>query len=89
VASLSRVVPAHRVTWAFTWIKRDWLVFGPFKTARKRMKLKEYAQCAWCREPFQDHHIVALAGRPKGANVLLCQNCATEASQPDTKGEAK
>jgi hypothetical protein len=84
--SLSRIVPAHRVTWEFTWVKHDWMVFGRFKAARQRMKLREYECCAWCREPFKDDDMLALAGRPKGKNVLLCQGCA-KTTQSDRGAE--
>jgi hypothetical protein len=86
-ASLSRIVPAHRVTWEFTWVKRDFMLFGAFKTARKNMKLREYTACAWCREPFKDDDMMALAGRPHATNALLCQGCAAN-SQSD-RGDVK
>jgi len=88
IAALSKVVPAHRVTWEFTWVNLDFMLFGAFKAARKRLKLREYERCAWCREPFKDDEMMALAGRPKGTNVLLCQDCATN-SQSDAAGDAK
>jgi hypothetical protein len=86
-ATLSKIVPAHRVTWEFTWVNLDFMLFGAFKAARQRMKLREYESCAWCRGPFKDDDMMALAGRPKGANVLLCQGCA--ASSQSAKGTVK
>lgn len=84
---LSRIVPAHRNTVEFTWIRRDFMLFGTFKAARARMKLKEiYENCFWCKKPFADIDMMALAGRPKGINVILCQDCAATAKTGDDHG---
>jgi hypothetical protein len=83
---LSRDVPKHTRTERFTWVKTDFMLFGTFKAARKRMSLKEYTACYWCRAPFSDDHMLALAQPEKGKNRLLCQDCA-KLLQSSSQGE--
>lgn len=85
--TLSKIVPAHRVSLELTWIKRDWMHFGAFKAARTKMKLDFKQTCYWCKKPFGDADLMALAGRSRKTNVLLCQGCVDKASQ-STSGEA-
>lgn len=78
--ALTRIVPTYRKTVQFTWIRRDWMTFGAFRTARERMKLKEiYRVCFWCKKSFSDADKMALAGRPRKGNVILCDGCASQA----------
>jgi hypothetical protein len=84
--SLSKIVPQHRSTVEFTWIHPSWMLFGTFKAARERMKLsKIYQACFWCKKPFEEADMMALAGRPKGANVILCQGCAASANDGEVR----
>lgn len=75
---LSRDVPRHTRTERFQWVNLDFMPFGVFKAARSRMKLKEYHQCYWCKKPFAEDDMIALAGPEKGANRLLCQDCGKQ-----------
>lgn len=74
--SLSKVVPRHTRVERFRWVKRDFMQFGVFKAARQRMGLREYDKCWWCKSPFKDADMMALAQPEKGANRILCQPCA-------------
>lgn len=75
---LSRVIPAHRRTVTFNWCKRDFMVFGEFKAARLKMRMDivGFSECYWCHKPFEEADMMALAQHPKGANKVLCQECA-------------
>lgn len=77
---LSRVVPEHTRTERFRWVKQDFMLFGVFKAARAKKGLKEYTACYWCRAPFADDHMIALACPEKGTNRLLCQDCGKQCS---------
>lgn len=76
---LSKVVPKHTHTQAFTWIKRGFSTFGSYAEARKRAGMKVQEKCFWCRRPFVDADSMALAGRTCKTNILLCDDCATKA----------
>lgn len=84
--TLSKVVPRHTRTETFRWIKRDFMQFGAFKAARQRMGLGINDKCWWCKKPFEDADIMALAQPLKGANRVLCQPCAGTCSST-TKAE--
>lgn len=76
--SLSKVVPRHVRTEKFRWVKRDFMQFGVFKEARLRTRrsLGAFDKCWWCKKPFEDADMMALAQPEKGANRTLCQPCA-------------
>jgi len=82
VGTLSRVVPQHTRSVTITWLSRDWMLFSTFKNARIGMHLKVYERCGWCRKPFADSDMLSLAGRAKGANILLCPACVGELPAP-------
>ena len=78
---LTRTVPQHTRTEQFQWIEADFLEMGPaYRRARAQM-CKPMDTCWWCQRPFADGDMIALAGRVKGANVVLCQTCAAEAAK--------
>jgi hypothetical protein len=77
---LSKVVPAHRKTMKFNWIHREFQLFGNFKAARTRMGLSIYDKCFWCKKPFADADMMALAQPTTGKNRVLCQGCAEKAT---------
>lgn len=86
--SLSRVIPAHRRTIEFLWIKRDFMLFGVFKAARARMQLNPiFERCFWCKTPFKETDMMALAGQAKGANRVLCQDCVALLPSPPPSSE--
>lgn len=76
--TLSKVIPQHTRTVKFNWCKRDFMLFGAFKTARAGMNLtlSQGGRCYWCHRPFHDDDMMALAAPEKGTNRLLCQGCA-------------
>lgn len=89
--ALSRVVPTHRKTVAFSWIKHDFMPFETYRKARERrlgwhgMKIER--ACFWCKSPFKDEDMLALAHMTKGgANKLLCQQCASDAALALSRG---
>ena len=71
---LSKRIPARTETVTFTWIKRDFQAWSFFSKVRKTPNC-----CWWCKHPFEGDEMLALAGRSKKLNVLLCQDCARRA----------
>lgn len=82
---LNRMIPAHRKTQVLTWIRLNWLTHQGYVSARTTAGLPYETDCFWCRTKFEDDTQLAIAGRPKGKNVLLCPACAHEAI--GSKGE--
>lgn len=76
---LEKTIPAHQHVEDFLWIKRDFHYFGSYKEIRERNRQSVQRACFWCERLFRDAEILALAGRPKAYNVLLCQECAAAA----------
>lgn len=73
---LSKMVPAHRRTVEFTWLKRDFMVMTPqYREIRARCH-SPMDTCFWCVRKLVDGEMMALAGAKKGANKILCQDCA-------------
>ncbi|HEX2600082.1 MAG TPA: hypothetical protein VHL05_14985 [Terriglobales bacterium] len=83
---LSREVPRRTETVRFNWVQKTFQQFGVFAAARKRMGLREYTHCYWCRRAFVDDDMLALAQPEKGANRLLCQACAEQATSSSGGG---
>lgn len=76
--SLSRRIPARVHTETFTWLKRDFSIYNA-DWRRIRAKMKEpFDDCDWCKRKFADGEHMALAGRPKGRNFILCHGCVDE-----------
>lgn len=76
--TLSKIVPQRRCTIEFNWVKSDFMLFGTFRVAReKRMGLRGMDKCFWCKKPFADADMMALAQPTSGANRVLCQGCAS------------
>ena len=87
--TLSRIVPRHTRSETFAWCRREFMLFSTFKTARERNGMKVQKGCFWCRTPFGDNDMLALAGRHKAANVLICQKCAALLGHTDNSRPAK
>lgn len=85
--TLSRVVPAHRKTIKFNWCKRDFMLFGFYRGVREKRRMDVQSDCFWCRTPFKDDDMMALAQPEKGANKLLCQSCAGQIATDPTRAE--
>jgi hypothetical protein len=78
---LSKIVPQHVHRQDFTWLKRDFTVMSP---GYRRIRAKVgggMEKCDWCGHEFADDEVMALAGRPKGRNWVLCQTCAEMAEK--------
>ena len=76
---LSRRVPARTKVEIFTWIRRSFMEMSQrYRDIRKNMKPMD--SCFWCRHKFEDGETMNIAGRPKGRNAVLCDECADMAS---------
>jgi hypothetical protein len=64
-------------TMVFDWCKRDFMVMSQkFRAAQPKMD-----RCRWCKDPFQDGEMMALARLNNGktvSNVVLCRDCADQ-----------
>lgn len=78
--SLSKVVPVHRMTVRFEWIKRDFMLHGFYRGVREKRGMKINRSCWWCKEKFVDDQMMALAGIKGTGNKLICHPCADKAS---------
>ncbi len=71
---LSRVVPAHTVTFVFRSVAIDWVRMGPkWRRSRGGMKNK-LNSCFWCHHKFEDGEMMSLGFSMKG-NKMLCRTC--------------
>jgi len=78
--SLSKVIPARKVTFVPTWIKKECLVIDQqYRAIRSRMR-DPMDKCHWCQVPFEDGDTIALAGHPSG-NKVLCAACASKCDE--------
>lgn len=84
--SLSRLVPERLKTIRFNWCKRNFMKFGFYRGVCEKRRMEVQSTCFWCRTPFKDDDMMALAQPEKGANKLLCQSCAEKISSADTSG---
>lgn len=75
IGFLSKVVPKHQITLSIAWLKKDFMKFNDFKSYRKGDAGK-FDKCFFCKRFFMDADVMALAGRQKGGNIALCQQCA-------------
>ena len=74
---LTKRVPAHNRTVRFRWVKQEFVRIGPsYRAIRARFR-NPMDMCFWCKHQFEDGEMMALAAREKGANVVLCQSCAS------------
>lgn len=91
VGTLSKVIPRHTRSIRFQWCKKDFMRFGQFKAARSRMSrpILQGGRCYWCHRPFHDDDMMALAAPEKGANKLLCQECAGQLSVTQSAEDGK
>ena len=84
VMQLSRMVPARRKTLKLTWIREGFSEMSPrWREIRKETKRGNVDTCFWCRYKFEDGDRLNLAGRERGLNVILCDNCAREAQETE------
>jgi hypothetical protein len=73
---LSKIIPEHKKTITINWIKMDFLKMS--QNYRKIRSGSKYPadKCYWCKHPFEDDEMIALANLKKGGNKVFCQTCA-------------
>jgi hypothetical protein len=76
--TLSKRIPARTKTVKFTWVKRDFMPWSTFSKTRQTPN-----SCWWCHHSFEGDEMLALAGRFRKTNVLICQSCADRALEAD------
>ena len=73
---LSRHIKARTHTEKFNWCNKDFMAMSPdYRKIRGRMRNPMDA-CHWCKHPFKDGEMMAIAQPVKGRNRVLCGNCA-------------
>ena len=68
--------PARTATQEVRWCKRDFMEVEKHNSCRRKAKMSEAKKCWWCSVPFVAGDMMALIGRPKKINKLICQDCA-------------
>lgn len=76
---LSKHIPARCKTVRFRWIKCRFMEMSHVYREIRATTSKPMDTCWWCRHSFKDGEMMALAQPERGANVVLCQSCATAA----------
>lgn len=75
---LFRQVPARTETVWFNWCRSDFLPMSQkFRDARARMS-EPLDKCWWCKHPFENGEMMAMAQAKGGISRILCQACAGE-----------
>lgn len=75
---LSKRVPARTKTLHAKWCKADFMEMDQeFRKIRSKSR-NPMDKCHWCKHPFEDGEMMALACFQKGGNKTLCQKCAAE-----------
>jgi rRNA maturation endonuclease Nob1 len=81
---LSKIKPASTVTFTAESCTENYLAMSPkFRAIRSRMR-NPMDKCHWCKHPFEDGEMMALAFTKKG-NKTLCQACASELIKSKTE----
>ena len=77
---LSRVIPSHKKTLHFEWVKHDFLEYTEhFRKIRSGSKNK-MDRCFWCKTEFNDGEWMALAQiKELSKNKVFCRTCINEA----------
>ena len=91
---LTRRVPAHSKTASALWCRKDFREMDDkFRNFRASCR-NPMDKCYWCRHPFANGEMMALACFDKIGNRTLCQACAdallaseAEAGVPDLQLE--
>ena len=75
---LSREIPRRTKTIVASWCRKDFLPMSQkMRDVRSRMRDKMDC-CYWCRHPFADGEMMALACFGGIGNKVLCQRCADD-----------
>ena len=71
---LAKNIPARIETFEATQCKLDWMAMSQrFRDIRSKSR-NPMDKCHWCKHPFVDGEMMAIALSNKGNNVL-CQTC--------------
>jgi len=77
---LTKRIPARTKTVKFKWCKKDFMEMSDkYRQIRAKTGRAAMDKCFWCGHVFANGEMMALAQPEKGANKVLCQNCADEA----------
>ena len=83
---LTKRISARKKTVQFNWCRKNWMEMNQ-KVRHIRAKSRDPMDvCFWCKHPFIDGEMMALA-QPKGKNKVLCQKCADELLESGDKNE--
>lgn len=76
--TLSKRVPTRTKTVTAIWCNKKYSKMSEqFRAIRARTR-NPSDTCYWCRHPFENGEMVALACFEKKGNKVLCQDCADE-----------
>lgn len=82
---LSKIAPQRRITLDIQAINLSFTRMNDrFRAIRARSKNK-MDQCYWCKHPFENGEMMALAFVESG-NKALCQSCAQQAVESCQEG---
>lgn len=71
-------IPARRKTLIAEWCHRDFTAMSPqYRKIRAKCR-KAMNKCHWCKHPFEDGEMMALACFEGIGNHTLCHSCADE-----------
>ena len=84
---LSRKIPARIETIYFHWCGNDYTTMSQsFRNIRSKCH-DPMDTCFWCSHKFLDGEQMALVQPIRGANKVLCQKCANELLDSESKDE--
>ena len=82
---LSKRVSARTKTMTCLWCRGDFCKYTEdFRRIRSELR-NRMDKCFWCRHPFEDNEMMALAATENG-NRVLCQACAVKLLASGNKG---
>ena len=74
----ARTVPARTETLSATWCHKDFMEMSDkYRAARDKLR-NPMDKCYWCKHPFTNGEMMALACFEKKGNKVLCQSCADD-----------
>ena len=73
---LTRFIPARTETFVAVWCHKSFTTMSQQFRAIRAGARNKLDKCFWCKEPFADGDVMALACFEKRGNEVLCQQCA-------------
>lgn len=83
--TLTKRIPARTKTANFLWC-REFMLYGKYSRARKKMGMTHVTHCYWCQRRFLDDDMMAMAAEKNSGNRLLCQECVGKMEQGKGRG---